>query len=136
MAELTHGNGYAGLVISDMIPHGTEGLVSGQTTHPPPPAPLTNFEHMGYAGAVIAMIFLYQLFYHVCSPVSTTYIMEVVLYSLRSKASTMYQLSGNLASVYNSFANPVAIKAIAWKYYIVWVVVLAIHLSVILPMHH
>lgn len=75
----------------------------------------TNFEHMGYAGAVIAMIFLYQLFYHVCSPVSTTYIMEVVLYSLRSKASTMYQLSGNLASVYNSFANPVAMKAIAWK---------------------
>ena len=90
----------------------------------------TNFEHKGYAGAVIAMIFLYQLFYHVCSPVATTYIMEVVPYSLRSKASMMYQLSGNLAGVYNSFANPVAMKAITWKYYIVWCVALAIHLAV------
>lgn len=90
----------------------------------------TNFENKGYAGAVIAMIFLYQLFYHVCSPVATTYIMEVVPYSLRSKASMMYQLSGNLAGVYNSFANPVAMKAITWKYYIVWCVMLAIHLAV------
>jgi sugar porter (SP) family MFS transporter len=90
----------------------------------------TNFEHKGYAGAVIAMIFMYQLFYHVCSPVATTYIMEVVPYSLRSKASMMYQLSGNLASVYNSFANPVAMKAITWKYYIVWIVVITIHLTV------
>lgn len=90
----------------------------------------TNFEHTGYAAAVIVMIFMYQLFYHVCSPIATTYIMEVVPYSLRSKASMMYQLSGNLAGVYNSFANPVAMKAITWKYYIVWCVVLAIHLSV------
>lgn len=90
----------------------------------------TNFKNKGYAGAVIAMIFLYQLFYHICSPVATTYIMEVVPYSLRSKASMMYQLSGNLAGVYNSFANPVAMKAITWKYYIVWCVALAIHLVV------
>jgi MFS family permease len=90
----------------------------------------TNFEHTGYAAAVIVMIFMYQLFYHVCSPIATTYIMEVVPYSLRSKASMMYQLSGNLAGVYNSFANPVAMKAITWKYYIVWCVVLAIHLAV------
>lgn len=90
----------------------------------------TDFKHTGYAGAVIAMIFVYQLFYHVCSPVATTYIMEVVPYSLRSKASMLYQLSGNLASVYNSFANPVAMKAITWKYYLVWVVVIAVHLVV------
>jgi hypothetical protein len=58
------------------------------------------------------MIFLYQLFYHTCSPVATTYIIEVVPYSLRSKVSIMYQLSGNLVGIYNSFANPVAMKAI------------------------
>jgi sugar porter (SP) family MFS transporter len=90
----------------------------------------TNFEHTGYAAAVIVMIFMYQLSYHVCSPIATTYIMEVVPYSLRSKAAMMYQLSGNLAGVYNSFANPVAMKAITWKYYIVWCVALAIHLTV------
>lgn len=91
----------------------------------------TGFKHSGYATAVLAMIFLYSAFYHVCSPVPPTYIMEVVPYSLRSKASMLYQLTGNLAGIYNSFANPVAMDAIAWKYYIVWCVVIAIHFTLI-----
>ncbi|KAH6891520.1 general substrate transporter [Thelonectria olida] len=91
----------------------------------------TDFKHSGYAGAVLAMIFLYSAFYHVSSPVPPTYIMEVVPYSLRSKASMLYQLTGNLAGIFNSFANPVAMDAIKWKYYIVWCVVIAVHFTLI-----
>ncbi|KAH8884157.1 general substrate transporter [Thozetella sp. PMI_491] len=90
-----------------------------------------NFEEFSYAAGVLAMIFLFSAFYHFVSPISPTYIMEVVPYSLRSKASMMYQLSGNLAGVYNSFANPVAMKAIGWKYYIVWCIMIGIHFTVI-----
>ncbi|KAJ5287419.1 hypothetical protein N7478_003105 [Penicillium angulare] len=90
-----------------------------------------NFKDHSYAGAVLAMIFIYTGLYHSCAPISPTYIMEVVPYSLRSKASMLYQLTGNLASLYNSFANPVAMDAIGWKYYIVWVVMIAIHLTII-----
>ncbi|KAJ5930946.1 hypothetical protein N7466_006439 [Penicillium verhagenii] len=90
-----------------------------------------DFKDHGYASSVLAMIFVYTALYHACSPVSPTYIMEVVPYSLRSKASMLYQLTGNLAQLYNSFANPVAMDAIGWKYYIVWVVMIAIHLTVI-----
>ena len=90
-----------------------------------------NFADPGFARAVLAMIFLYNGFYHVCSPVGITYIMEVVPFSLRSKASMMYQLTGNLAGLYNSFANPVAMTAIGWKYYIVWCVVIGIHFVLI-----
>lgn len=90
-----------------------------------------NFKDHGYAGGVLAMIFIYTALYHACSPVAPTYIMEVVPYSLRSKASMLYQLTGNLAQLYNSFANPVAMDAIGWKYYIVWVVMIFIHLTVI-----
>jgi hypothetical protein len=36
-----------------------------------------------------------------------------------------------LAGVYNAFANPVAMEAIAWKYYIVWCVAIAVHLTLI-----
>jgi MFS family permease len=90
-----------------------------------------NFKDHGYAGGVLAMIFIYVALYHACSPVAPTYIMEVVPYSLRSKASMLYQLTGNLAQLYNSFANPVAMDAIGWKYYIVWVVMIFIHLAVI-----
>lgn len=90
-----------------------------------------NFKDHGYASAVLAMIFVFSAFYHACSPVSPTYIMEIVPYSLRSKASMLYQLTGNLAGLYNSFANPVAMEAIGWRYYIVWVCVIGVHLTMI-----
>ncbi|KAI8664983.1 MFS domain-containing protein [Fusarium sp. Ph1] len=91
----------------------------------------TGFKHIGYAGAVLAMIFVFSLWYHACSPIGATYIMEVTPYSLRAKASMLYQLTGNLAGIYNAFANPVAMEAIAWKYYIVWCVAIAVHLTLI-----
>lgn len=90
-----------------------------------------NFEDRGFARAVLAMIFLYMVLYHACSPVAPTYIMEVVPYSLRSKASMLYQLTGNLAMLYNSFANPVAMDAISWRYYIIWCIVIGINLTLI-----
>lgn len=90
-----------------------------------------NFADTSYAAGVLVMIFVYVALYHACSPVAPTYIMEVVPYSLRSKASMLYQLTGNLAGIYNSFANPVAMTAITWKYYIVWCVVIAINFTLI-----
>jgi hypothetical protein len=36
-----------------------------------------------------------------------------------------------LAGIYNSFANPVAMEAIGWRYYIVWVVVIFFNLTMI-----
>ncbi|KUL87045.1 hypothetical protein ZTR_05754 [Talaromyces verruculosus] len=90
-----------------------------------------NFKDSGYAAAVLLMIFIYGACYHMCSPVAPTYIMEVVPYSLRAKASMLYQLTGNLAGIYNSFANPVAMEKISWRYYIVWCVVIAIHFTLI-----
>src|SRR5258706_13983551 len=55
-----------------------------------------NFQDKGFAAAVLLMIFIFSACYHMCSPVAPTYIMEVVPFSLRSKASMMYQLTGNL----------------------------------------
>lgn len=89
------------------------------------------FKDKGFAAAVLVMIFVFSAFYHMCSPVAPTYIMEVVPYSLRAKASMLYQLTGNLAGIYNSFANPVAMDAISWKYYIVWCVVIGINFTLI-----
>jgi sugar porter (SP) family MFS transporter len=90
-----------------------------------------NFEHTGLAAAVLVMIFVFSFWYHACSPIGATYIMEATPYSLRAKASMLYQLTGNLAGIYNAFANPVAMEAIAWKYYIVWCVVIGVHFALI-----
>ena len=90
-----------------------------------------DFKDHGLAAAVLVMIFIFGMCYHMCSPVAPTYIMEVVPYSLRAKASMLYQLTGNLAGLYNSFANPVAMDAIAWRYYIVWCVVIGVNFTLI-----
>ncbi|KAK0103676.1 hypothetical protein ONS95_005686 [Cadophora gregata] len=90
-----------------------------------------HFKDHGLAAGVLVMIFIFGLCYHLVSPVAPTYIMEVVPFSLRSKASMLYQLTGNLAGLYNSFANPVAMDAIAWRYYIVWCVVIGINFTLI-----
>jgi sugar porter (SP) family MFS transporter len=90
-----------------------------------------DFKNKGYAAAVLLMIFIFGACYHMCAPISPTYIMEVVPYSLRAKASMMYQLTGNLAGCYNSFANPVAMDAISWRYYIVWCVVIGVNFTLI-----
>ena len=90
-----------------------------------------DFKDKGLAAAVLLMIFIFSMFYHMCSPVAPTYIMEVVQYSLRAKASMMYQLTGNLAGIYNSFANPVAMDAISWRYYIVWCCVIGVNFTLI-----
>lgn len=90
-----------------------------------------NFKVTGYATGVLVMIFFYSAFYQMCGPIAPTYIMEVVPFSLRSKASMLYQLTGNLAGIYNSFANPVAMDSIGWRYYIVWCVVIAFNFSMI-----
>jgi sugar porter (SP) family MFS transporter len=90
-----------------------------------------DFKDKGFAAAVLLMIFIFSACYHMCSPIAPTYIMEVVQYSLRAKASMMYQLTGNLAGIYNSFANPVAMDAISWRYYIVWCCVIGIHFTLI-----
>ncbi|KAL5002748.1 general substrate transporter [Aspergillus recurvatus] len=90
-----------------------------------------NFEDKGYAGGVLTMIFVFSAAYHMCSPVAPTYIMEVVSFLLRSKAAMMYQLTGNLAGLYNNFVNLVAMDAISWRYYIVWYVVIGVNFTLI-----
>jgi len=91
----------------------------------------THFKHTGYAAGVLTMIFIFSAWYHCCSPIGATYIMEVTPFSLRAKAAMLYQLTGNLAGLFNSFTNPIAMEAIEWKYYIVWCCALAIHLAVV-----
>lgn len=70
-------------------------------------------------GAVV-MIFAFQGFYHLASPVAITYYMEICPFSLRAKGALLYNLAGPLASLFNLYVNPIAMEAITWKYYIVW----------------
>lgn len=90
-----------------------------------------NFQDTGLAAAVIVMIMVFSAFYHVQSPIAPTYVMEILPFALRSKGSMVYQLTGNIAGVFNSFVNPIGMTNLAWRYYIVWCCVIAFNLTLI-----
>jgi len=75
----------------------------------------TNYDNKGLSGGVLLMIYIFQFFY----------LMEISPFSLRSKTSMIYSLNTQISSIFNGFVNPVALKNIGWKYYIVYCVVLA-----------
>jgi sugar porter (SP) family MFS transporter len=90
-----------------------------------------NFEDksLGYGGVV--MIFAFQGVYHIASPVIPTYVMEIAPFSLRAKAAVIRELATSAVSFFNNYVNPVAMKAIDWKYYIVYDVWLVVQITIV-----
>ncbi|KAF4964877.1 hypothetical protein FSARC_7222 [Fusarium sarcochroum] len=85
---------------------------------------------LGYG--VVVMIFIFQLFYNISiNPVLPTYILEIMPFMLRAKGYTIEQIVTYGAGPFNGFVNPVAMEALEWKYYIVWVVMLCVWLTLI-----
>lgn len=92
----------------------------------------TDYKHKGLGKGVVAMIYLYSGFYHIASPVVSTYVMEICPYNLRGQGATIYQLMGNLILLFNNYVNNVAMNAITWRYYIVWCIWLAVQFNIVL----
>ncbi|KAJ4256117.1 hypothetical protein NW762_009193 [Fusarium torreyae] len=84
----------------------------------------------GYA--VVAFLFIFFGFYDIAfTPLSIAYPVEILPYDLRSKG-----LSINLSVVFgagffNQYVNPIALDAIQWKFYFVYIATLAAMLPTI-----
>lgn len=64
-------------------------------------------------------IVLYNGFYALAwSPISLLYITEIVPYSLRAKGHSIFAICNASSQVFNQYANPIALAALAWKYYV------------------
>jgi MFS family permease len=75
------------------------------------------------AHAVIAFIFLYYASYDLAfTPLIVSYTVEILPYRLRAKGFTFFNFSISLSLIFNQYINPIALDAIGWKYYIVYVV--------------
>ncbi|TCD69438.1 hypothetical protein EIP91_007563 [Steccherinum ochraceum] len=71
--------------------------------------------------AVVAMIFLFGAFYAIAwSPLITSYCLEILPFNLRAKGYTLFSFAVSASLVFNQYINPIAMKAIGWKYYIVY----------------
>lgn len=73
--------------------------------------------------AVIPFLFIYYGFYDIAfTPLLIAYPAEIWPYGLRARGVAV-ALTTTLAAVFfNIFVNPIALEAIAWKYYIVYIV--------------
>ncbi|KAG6001719.1 hypothetical protein E4U54_001011 [Claviceps lovelessii] len=74
---------------------------------------------------VLACIFVFQAFYTMAwTNLVVTYPLEVVTYQMRAKAWVFVLLTIQLAAIFGSYVNPVALEKFGWKlyvYYCVWV---------------
>ncbi|KAL5519648.1 hypothetical protein ACEPAH_1331 [Sanghuangporus vaninii] len=79
--------------------------------------------------AVVAFLFLYSAAYGMAfSPLIVSYTLEILPFDLRAKGFTVFGFSLCASLVFNQYINPIALAAIAWKYYIVYCVWLAFEL--------
>lgn len=72
--------------------------------------------------AVIPMLFFFYLFYNLAfNALLYSYPVEILPYPIRAKGMSVLMFFGKSATFVNAFVNPIGLKAISWKYYIVYV---------------
>ncbi|CAO3690688.1 unnamed protein product [Umbelopsis ramanniana] len=82
--------------------------------------------------AFVVFIFIYYFFYDIAwSPLTIAYPVEILPFSIRAKGMALSSLAVNAALFFNSYVNPIALEAIGWKYYLVYVIWIVIELIVV-----
>jgi len=75
------------------------------------------------ANAAIAFIFLFGFFYSLAyTPLQALYPAECLDYNTRAKGMALYALVVSCASFVNTYAGPIGLQRITWRFYIVYVV--------------
>lgn len=72
--------------------------------------------------AVVAMMFLFSFFYNLAfSPLIVSYTVEILPFALRAKGFMIFNFAISLSLIFNQYVNPIAFKALGWKYFLVYV---------------
>ncbi|WWC89933.1 uncharacterized protein L201_004862 [Kwoniella dendrophila CBS 6074] len=75
--------------------------------------------------AVIPFLFIYFGFYDIAfTPLPIAYTVEILPFNIRSKGMALFTSTATLGNAFNQFVNPIALKAIAWRYYGVYIGIL------------
>ncbi|CAG8898346.1 unnamed protein product [Penicillium egyptiacum] len=79
--------------------------------------------------AVIPCLFIYYGFYDIAwTPLPVPYTAEILPFRLRTKGLALFTSFGTMANAFNQFVNPIALDALEWKYYAVYIVILSFYL--------
>ena len=72
--------------------------------------------------AAVPFLFFFFGFYDIAwTPLNYAYVVEIMPFHLRTKAIAIYNFVQQMANSFNQFVNPIALKAIAWRYYGVYI---------------
>lgn len=94
---------------------------TGLTSH------FVNTQNEATGRAVVAFIFIFYLFYDIAwTPLLQAYPVEIYPYTLRARGLSITYISSFTGLIVGNQVNPIAMKAIAWKYYIVFCCILAV----------
>ncbi|KAK1517158.1 lactose permease [Colletotrichum costaricense] len=86
----------------------------------------------GTGRAVVAFIFIFYFFYDIAwTPLLQAYPVEIFPYTLRGRGLSVTYITAFTGLIIGNQVNPIAMKAIAWKYYIVFCCVLGVLFIVI-----
>jgi hypothetical protein len=86
----------------------------------------------GIAKGVLAMIFLFNLFFTAgWGVLQVTYVVEILPFNLRARGLVLYNLFVACALIFNQYANPIGVTNSGWKYYITYDVWLAFEAVVV-----
>ncbi|KAF4218822.1 hypothetical protein CNMCM5878_004418 [Aspergillus fumigatiaffinis] len=67
--------------------------------------------------AVIPFLFIYFGFYDMAfTPLPIAYTVEILPFTIRSKGMALFTSTATLGNAFNQFVNPIALKAISWRY--------------------
>ncbi|KAF9475387.1 general substrate transporter [Pholiota conissans] len=81
------------------------------------------------ARATIPFIFIYFFFYNLAySPMLVAYALEILPFRTRAKGFAVMNIAIMAAVAFNQFVNPWALKAMEWRYYVVYCVWLLVEL--------
>jgi MFS family permease len=71
---------------------------------------------------VVALIFIYYLFYNTQHPMIYVYLVEILPFSIRAKGFTVQQFFSRGGSAFNQFVNPIGLESVGWRFYFVYIV--------------
>ncbi|KAI6019993.1 general substrate transporter [Pisolithus orientalis] len=77
--------------------------------------------------AVVGFVFLFFAAYDIAfTPLIVSYTVEILPFSLRAKGFNVFSFVISVALIFNQYVNPIALDALGWKYYLVYVCWLAV----------
>ncbi|XBW35888.1 hypothetical protein QEN19_001463 [Hanseniaspora menglaensis] len=90
-----------------------------------------DFKNTSMGKGVLAFIFIFYFFYNLgLNGMPILYVSEILPFSIRAKGLSLWNFFQSVVMIYNGFVNPIAMDAIHWKYYLVYVCILAVEFGI------